>query len=144
MNAGHNPPLLLRGADGDATEPIRLEAGGPVIGLFPNIHYEEQSLTLGTGDVLLAYTDGASEAMTENDEEWGEQRMLLAAEAVRQCTAEHILRSIFAAADQFTGKAPQHEDMTVLVLKVNHVPGEAPGAAQGAAPQNPFHTELHW
>ncbi|MGA8594058.1 MAG: SpoIIE family protein phosphatase, partial [Bryobacteraceae bacterium] len=78
----------------------------------------EQSLTLETGDVLFAYTDGISEAMTESDEEWGEERMRLAAETAAGLSAEDILRTVFAAADQFTGSAPQHDDMTVLVLKV--------------------------
>jgi len=119
VNAGHNPPFLLRAAASAALEPVRLEAGGPVIGLLPNILYEERLLALEPGDLLLAYTDGISEAMTESDEEWNEERMLLAAQAVRQCSAEHILRTVFAAADQFTGNAPQHDDMTLLVLKVN-------------------------
>ena len=82
-----------------------------VIGLLPGVSYEDQSVMLSPGDLLLAYTDGISEAMTEADEEWGEERMFQAAEAVRSLAAEDILRAIFAAADQFTGNAPQHDDM---------------------------------
>jgi phosphoserine phosphatase RsbU/P len=118
VNAGHNPPFVLRQGTGGASEPIYLEAGGPVIGLLPNISYEEQSLTLETGDVLFAYTDGISEAMTESDEEWGEERMRLAADAALGHSAEDIVRAVFTEADQFTGAAPQHDDMTLLVLKV--------------------------
>ena len=66
VNAGHNPPVLLRNG-----EVIRLEAGGPVVGLLPLAPYVEQSLTLEPGDLLLLYTDGISEAMTHDDEEWG-------------------------------------------------------------------------
>jgi sigma-B regulation protein RsbU (phosphoserine phosphatase) len=118
VNAGHNPPFLLREGSNGAKESIRLEAGGPVIGLLPKLAYQEQSLVLQSGDLLLTYTDGISEAMTENDEEWGEERMMLAADTVRHGCAEDVLRTVFAAADQFTGSAPQHDDMTLLVLKV--------------------------
>jgi phosphoserine phosphatase RsbU/P len=118
VNAGHNPPFLLRNRENKATETMRLEAGGPVIGLLPNICFEERSVLLQPEDLLLAYTDGISEAMTAADEEWGEERMMLAVDAVRHNRAEDVLRAVFAAADLFTASAPQHDDMTLLVLKV--------------------------
>jgi sigma-B regulation protein RsbU (phosphoserine phosphatase) len=113
VNAGHNPPVVLRGS-----EVIRLETGGPVVGLLPFAPYTEQALTLEPGDLLLLYTDGISEAMTHDDEEWGEERMIAAAQAVREKSAEEILRSLFRAADAFTAGAPQHDDMTMLILKL--------------------------
>ncbi len=118
VNAGHNPPILLRSSD-DAFEEKLLDAGGPVIGLLPQVSYEEQSLTLEAGDVLLTYTDGISEAMTADDEKWGDERMTSAAEKAYSANAEEILRAIFAAADEFTGKALQHDDMTLLVAKLS-------------------------
>ncbi len=118
VNAGHNPPVLLRASANSQVKRIRLEAGGPVIGLLPNVPYSGDVLTLAAGDLLLAYTDGISEAMTEADEEWGEERMLAAAEDGRQRSAQEVVLAIFAAADQFTGGAPQHDDMTLLVLKI--------------------------
>ena len=117
VNAGHNPPILLRNG-----EVIRLEAGGPVVGLLPFAPYVEQTLTLEPGDVLLLYTDGISEAMTHDDEEWGEERMIVAARKVRDQSADEILRALFAAADKFTAGAPQHDDMTLLVLKLDTAP----------------------
>ncbi len=116
VNAGHNPPAVLRSSIDSPV--IRLEAGGPVVGLLPDMQYEEQSVTLRSGDLLLAYTDGISEAMTEEDEEWGEERMLQAARASVACNIEEIVRSIFQAADQFTAGAAQHDDMTLLFMKV--------------------------
>jgi phosphoserine phosphatase RsbU/P len=113
VNAGHNPPVLLRGG-----KVIRLEADGPVVGLLPFAPYTEQTLTLEPGDLLVLYTDGISEAMTHDDEEWGEERMIAAAVKVRDQSAEEILQSIFAATDAFTAGAPQHDDMTLLVLKL--------------------------
>jgi sigma-B regulation protein RsbU (phosphoserine phosphatase) len=114
VNAGHNPPVLLRNG-----EVIRLEAGGPVVGLLPLAPYLEQALTLEPGDLLLLYTDGISEAMTHDDEEWGEDRMIEAATKVRAKDAAEVLRALFAACDKFTAGAPQHDDMTMLILKLD-------------------------
>jgi phosphoserine phosphatase RsbU/P len=118
VNAGHNPPVVLRcGVDG-TTETIRLEAGGPVVGLLPFAPYTEQSVTLTPGDLLLLFTDGISEAMTYDDEEWGEERMIESAKRCRGKTADAVLKDIFCDVDAFTAGAPQHDDMTMLVLKL--------------------------
>jgi sigma-B regulation protein RsbU (phosphoserine phosphatase) len=117
VNAGHNAPFLIRRRD-DTFHVERLEAGGPVIGLLPFAEYEEQRCVLQRGDLLLAYTDGISEAMTEHEEEWGEDRMLAAAETLRDGSAQQVLDHLFSEADQFTGNAPQFDDMTLLVLKL--------------------------
>lgn len=115
VNAGHNPPFLIRsGAEGQ-----RLEASGPVIGLLRDVAYTEAVLQLARGDLLLTYTDGVSEAMTVADEEWGEERMLAAAQDARGLAATEILRKVMEAADKFTAGALQHDDMTLLVLRVN-------------------------
>ena len=114
VNAGHNPPVLLRNG-----QVIRLEAGGPVVGLLPLAPYVEQALTLEPGDLLLLYTDGISEAMTHDDEEWGEERMIEAASKVRDKDAGDVLRALFTACDKFTAGAPQHDDMTMLILKLD-------------------------
>jgi phosphoserine phosphatase RsbU/P len=117
VNAGHNPPVLLRNG-----KVIRLEADGPVVGLLPFAPYTEQALTLEPGDLLILYTDGISEAMTHDDEEWGEDRMIASAAAVRNKPAADVLKAMFADADQFTAGAPQHDDMTLLVLQLDGVP----------------------
>lgn len=114
VNAGHNAPVLLR-----QKEVIRLETGGPVIGLLSSVPYLQGSLLLAPGDVFLAYTDGISEAMTSTDEEWGEERMIAALASAREEDAAEIVAGIFRDADEFTGAAPQHDDMTVVVMKVN-------------------------
>jgi sigma-B regulation protein RsbU (phosphoserine phosphatase) len=118
VNAGHNPPVVLRcGADGKA-EVIRLEADGPVVGLLPLAPYTEQSVALQPGDLLVMFTDGISEAMTHDDEEWGEERMIAAAQLCREKTANAVMKDIFRDVDGFTAGAPQHDDMTLLVLKL--------------------------
>jgi phosphoserine phosphatase RsbU/P len=125
VNAGHNPPVLLRKSGSGSYEWLRLDCGGPVIGLLPEAFYEEGSLLLHPGDVMLAYTDGISEAMNSDEEEWGEEGMILAAQQSCDQTAEDIVKAIFAAADTFTANAPQHDDMTVLVMKLSPASGQA-------------------
>lgn len=117
VNAGHNAPFLIR-RNGENFEVQRLEAGGPVVGLLSFATYEEQRLVLQPGDLLLTYTDGISEAMTLEDEEWGEERMLAAAQSLPDGTAQEVLDHLFTEADKFTGKAPQFDDMTLLVMKL--------------------------
>ncbi len=117
VNAGHNPPVLLHRRDDGSFESARLEVGGPVVGLLKECCYQEGSLELHPGDLLLTFTDGISEAMSDVDEEWGEEAMIRVAEQAADGSAEDIVKAIFDAADQFTGKAPQHDDMTVLVAK---------------------------
>ncbi|MGC9946109.1 MAG: GAF domain-containing SpoIIE family protein phosphatase [Bryobacteraceae bacterium] len=113
VNAGHNPPIVLRG-----DEVLRLEADGPVVGLLPRAQYGQSELVLAPGDILLAYTDGISEAMTVDDEEWGEERMIAAARACRGLAAGDMIDKMMAAADAFTAGAPQHDDMTLVIVKL--------------------------
>ena len=122
VNAGHNAPLVLRQMSGGESRILRLEADGPVVGLLPFAPYTEQSLQLEPGDLLVTYTDGISEAMTHDDEEWGEERMMAAAAAAREGSADQVLQKVFADADKFTAGAPQHDDMTLLILKVDPLP----------------------
>lgn len=122
VNAGHNPPALIRPLPDGSCQHLPLGTGGPVVGLLPDVRYEEDSLLLHPGDLLLAYTDGISEAMTAADEEWGEEAMILAAQHAVSKTAEDIVKDIFEAADTFTGNAPQHDDMTLLVMKLSSLP----------------------
>ncbi len=117
VNAGHNAPFLVRPKNGQS-QVQRLETGGPVVGLLPSVFYEEQRVLLEPGDMLLTYTDGISEAMTIEYEEWGEDRMLAAAQTLPDGSAQAVLDHLFAEADRFTGKAPQHDDMTLLIMKL--------------------------
>ena len=115
VNAGHNPPILVKQ---DSGEFRRLEACGPVVGLLPFVDYEEQSMILEAGDLLIAYTDGISEAMTAEDEEWGEDRMLEAMPRRRSALASEVIAKVFHAVEEFTAGAEQHDDMTLLVMKL--------------------------
>ncbi len=117
VNGGHNPPAVLRKEDG-AWRVFRLGDGGPVIGLLAGAVYKEQRLPLLPGDILLAFTDGISEAMNASEDEWGEDRMIAEAQAHADLNAEELLQHLFHAADAFAAGAPQHDDMTVVVLRL--------------------------
>jgi serine phosphatase RsbU (regulator of sigma subunit)/dihydrofolate reductase len=117
VNAGHNPPAVLRKEDG-AWRVLRLGDGGPVIGLLADAVYKEQILPLLPGDILLAFTDGISEAMNASEDEWGEAQMIAEAQAHADLNAEELLQRLFHAADAFAAGAPQHDDMTIVVLRL--------------------------
>ncbi len=112
-NGGHNAPMVLRGA-----EVILLEAGGPVVGLFPAGRYQQDSIVLEKGDLLILYTDGMSEAENPREDEWGEEALITAARACRDLAPKEMIASIMRAADTFAAGAPQHDDMTLVIARV--------------------------
>jgi len=86
--------------------------------LFKPSKYTQASLTLESGDVLVLFTDGISEAMNAADDEWGEERLM---ESVRGCIARpagEMIEFLMRDADAFVAGAPQHDDMTVMIVKV--------------------------
>jgi len=118
VNGGHNPPAVLRKEDG-AWQVFRLGDGGPVVGLFAGAAYKQQMLQLLPGDILLAFTDGISEAMNAAEGEWGEDRMIAEAQAHADLNAAELMQRLFHAADAFAAGAPQHDDMTLVVLRIS-------------------------
>ena len=113
VNAGHNLPLLCR--DGEV---IRLPGGGVGTGLSRRARYTQDQRQMRPGDVLIAFTDGISEAMNPTGEEWGEDRLVALAPGLCHLQPEEIVRSLMCAAQDFAAGAPQHDDMTLVVLKV--------------------------
>jgi sigma-B regulation protein RsbU (phosphoserine phosphatase) len=116
VNAGHNPPMLFHCSTGQWIVK-RLDVGGTVVGLLETFPYQQGAVSLVEGDILVAYTDGISEAMDSADEEWGEVRMMKTVEACGGFTAQKILDRIFKDADAFVAGAKQHDDMTLVVLR---------------------------
>jgi sigma-B regulation protein RsbU (phosphoserine phosphatase) len=76
------------------------------------------TLTLEPGDILLAFTDGISEAMTEEEEEWSEDRLIARLAQCPDLPAAELVTCLMEAADEFAAGAPQHDDMTLLVMKM--------------------------
>jgi phosphoserine phosphatase RsbU/P len=110
-NAGHYPPILVR-ADGTVE---RLGLGGAVLGIFPDGAYEQGHVTLQSGDRLVLYTDGITEAMNDCDEEFGEPRLIDITVEHRSCSAPALqARLSKAVADFSNGRF--HDDATLIVL----------------------------
>ena len=116
VNAGHNPPVVLRFSE-SAAQLFRLSAGGPPVGLLPQALYEGGVFALQPGDRVVLFTDGISESMNKDDQEWGEEALIAVAEC--SCSrANETVDRIMSAAQAFAEDAPQHDDMTVVVLQV--------------------------
>jgi sigma-B regulation protein RsbU (phosphoserine phosphatase) len=117
VNAGHNAPVVLRKTSGE-WEIIRLDEGGAVVGLLRNFPYSQASMTLEPGDTLVAFTDGISEAMNPAEEEWGEECLIEAAKSCDGLSASDTIAHIVEAADRFAAGAKQHDDMTLIVVRI--------------------------
>jgi phosphoserine phosphatase RsbU/P len=112
-NAGHNPPLLVR-TDG-AVE--RLETGGLILGLFEHATFEEDTVVLKPGDLLITFSDGVTEALSASGEEFGESRLLECVQGRRGASVPELLEAILADVREFTAGAMQSDDVTALVLR---------------------------
>ena len=113
VNAGHNPPMLLRG-DGST---VWLETGGAPLGMFADSNYREGSIRLQPGDLLVAYTDGVTEAQNSAGEEWGVEGLREAAGNCYARCADDIIEAVFASLDDFS-RGRQADDATVVVMRV--------------------------
>jgi sigma-B regulation protein RsbU (phosphoserine phosphatase) len=114
VNAGHNPPMLLR-ASGDLE---LLEKGGLLLGVMKDAPYERGSVHLAPGDMLVAFTDGVTEAMSPDGEEFHEDRLEAILRAHQQGTAQDILGAVRQAIIDFTGSETRlSDDLTMIVIK---------------------------
>jgi sigma-B regulation protein RsbU (phosphoserine phosphatase) len=111
-NAGHNPPLLIgrRGLR-------RLEKGGLVIGMFKGASFEEETVQLQCGDTVVMFSDGVSEALNLDDEEFGDDRLLECARENWELSPSDLLKCLLDTVHQFTAGAAQSDDLTVLILR---------------------------
>jgi len=113
-NAGHNPPLLFRASTSSIEA---LEVTGVVLGIMEDMEYEQRTLALMAGDILLLYTDGIVEAMNGKDELFGLQRLRSSLASAKRFSAQGIQDSILRDLKQFTEGEEQSDDITVMVIK---------------------------
>ena len=143
VNAGHNPPMLVRGGPGSqraaaellpvrrmgtsvglavsvSAEPVvrLLTTGGPIIGTFLDEPYEQEVIQLRRGDLLAVYTDGVTEALNPAGIEFGEERLRSILVECLQLSARKSVEVIIARVLEWQGVAPQHDDITLIVVKV--------------------------
>jgi len=112
-NAGHNPGIVLRA--GGSVE--WLPATGLALGLFPGAEYGEQRLSLRPGDLVACYSDGITEAQDQGEREFGVDQLVSSLEARSSLPSEAIVDGIFDDVDRFVAGAPQHDDVTLLILR---------------------------
>jgi len=116
INAGHNPPILLR-RDGKIE---RLESCGFCLGMFPSVHYEENKVALEPGDIILFYTDGITESRNASKEEFDERRLIEILQKESRRSAQEIMDRVFQDLKLFTDCAEPVDDMTLVVVKRIH------------------------
>ncbi len=113
-NAGHNHPILIR-ADGSYELLIK---GGTIIGAFSDAQFEDEATVLNHDDLLFLYTDGLSEAMNKNEEEYGQERIINYLMDKRAWDTNQIIEGILNDVRQFDPTYPPQDDTTIIVLKV--------------------------
>jgi sigma-B regulation protein RsbU (phosphoserine phosphatase) len=152
VNAGHNPPMLVRGplvplgeagtfldvpatprvlssralgasaglAVSVAEEPVvrLLTTGGPIIGTFLSGPYEQETIQLQSGDVLVVYTDGVTEALNPAGVEFGEEKLRSIVIESLRLPARELAEEIIAKVLRWQAQAAQHDDITLIVVKV--------------------------
>jgi phosphoserine phosphatase RsbU/P len=111
-NAGHNAPILV-----SAGGVRRLETGGVVLGVFEHAVFEEETLTLGRGDVLIAFSDGVTEAMNDAGEEFTDERLLASLDRHRGNTLQATLDALLADVRAFCRGATQSDDVTIVMVR---------------------------
>lgn len=112
-SAGHNPPLLVR-ANG---EHETLTGGGVILGIMAKAQYPEQSTKLKSGDVLVLFSDGVTEAPDANGDEFGDDRLADLVTGLRDRPAMEIVEAIHSAVAEYTKGLPQADDITVVVAR---------------------------
>jgi sigma-B regulation protein RsbU (phosphoserine phosphatase) len=135
VNAGHNPPILMRAApatkakaasasadeseltDGDLRIGY-LTTGGPVLGALARCAYEQEEIQMNSGDMLIAYTDGVTEALNDEGIEFGEQRLKHILTESGHLSVYQLTEKIVASVREWCGETPQHDDLTLVVMRV--------------------------
>ena len=115
INAGHNNPILRR----QSGNIERLQVGGVPLGILENAPYQSETVTLQTGDWLVIFTDGVVEAENQRQEEYGEGRLFGVLQAGVTYVPPALLNYIMADLDRFVANAPQHDDVTLMLLRAS-------------------------
>ena len=112
-NAGHLPPLLIRGA-----EVIECGAGGLPIGLMPGATYDSGTQTLTSGDLLALFTDGVTETTSPDDEQFEATRLAELLKAHREHPLDAVIQTVFDELGRWSGPVDAHDDVTMVLARV--------------------------
>ena len=118
-NAGHEYPAIKKGDEGFS---LLKDKHGFVIGELKNIRHHEYEIALNPGDIVFVYTDGVPEANNENQEMFGNERMLSALNNTGDQSPQAYLENVTESIREFTGQAEQFDDVTMLCVKYLGIP----------------------
>jgi serine phosphatase RsbU (regulator of sigma subunit) len=118
VNAGHNPPYLVRRTEG-RVEIMDLCTGGVVLGMFPDVEYKNAEIDLRPGDLFVVFTDGVTEALNANGEEFGEERLKDLLRGAAGVSAEEVSSMLADQMREWIAGAEQYDDLTFVVATVN-------------------------
>ncbi len=122
-NGGHMPPLAL--IEGELR---RLPPVAPLLGVLPEAKYVEQEVLLGPGDLLVAYSDGVTEAMDKDEQFYGEERLADLLPGLKGLSAREAGRRLLASVDTFIGEERPSDDLSLILLKRGERPEPGGGA----------------
>jgi sigma-B regulation protein RsbU (phosphoserine phosphatase) len=114
INCGHVPPVIVR----PGSEPIQLTEGGMVIGLFEDVHFDRGHVKFQTGDILLLCTDGITEAMDVDSEEFGTERLIASVNQVTDKKAKEIVLKVCDDVTVYSKGGTHMDDKVMLAIKV--------------------------
>ena len=120
-NAGHNPPLVLRNGNGAVSDHEWLRPTGAAIGLVEGATYQAEKIQLNTGDMLILYTDGVTEAANPQGEQYGWDRLAESLHAAGDVSPRRLVAALRSSLQDFAAGQPLDDDTTIVVCKVNGV-----------------------
>ena len=127
-NGGHNPPILV---DSEGANPLQT-TGGVALGMFDGLDYADAHVDMEPGARLVLFSDGVTEAFNDRDEAFGDDRLLDATRTLpREQGPDKDVTDIVTAVDEFTGEAPQFDDITCVVLVYKGGNSQEPAVPQG-------------
>jgi sigma-B regulation protein RsbU (phosphoserine phosphatase) len=117
VNAGHNPPIVLRPHEGQP-QMFRLISGGMPVGISADSQFPTTTFQLEIDDLFVAYTDGITEVENSNGEMWGERGLKRLLASCSHATPDRIIKCILDEVASFADSLPQRDDMTLVVMQV--------------------------
>jgi sigma-B regulation protein RsbU (phosphoserine phosphatase) len=117
-NAGHQPPLVLRKNTGRKESVEMLRPTGAAIGLVEEAEFEEKAIELHEGDLLVLYTDGVTEAVNHQNQEFGRDRLIKLSQRVKNAPVKQVVQEIRRGLEEFSEGKPLADDTTIVICKI--------------------------
>jgi sigma-B regulation protein RsbU (phosphoserine phosphatase) len=116
VNAGHNPPLLRKGDASGPESLIALTRTGMALGVIEDTPFEQRTVQIAPGDAVFLYTDGVTDAVGIDGQEYGIVRLLRLLDEESRAPAGQLLDAIERALHRYVGETSQADDVTIVAL----------------------------